>query len=351
MKISKIGLLKMSASVVLIWLVLPINSFSQRRTNDTEVDTRVGELVGKMTLDEKLLLISGIGFETVGIKRLGIPALRMTDGPAGVRTGQATSFPSGIALAATFDPKIVYEVGEAIAQEAKAAGKNVLLGPCVNIQRNPFGGRNFESFGEDPYLAAQMAVGYIKGIQTENVIATVKHYAANNQERDRMTIDVHADERTLHEIYFPAFKAAVQKANVWSVMSSYNRLNGPYTSESKDLLSDLLKDRWGFRGLVMSDWGAVHSTAPTLRNGLDLEMPLGVFLNKVKVKQALAERQITESQIDEMVKSQLRTLIKSGIMDGKTGGAGSVDTAEHRNIALRAAQESIVLLQNKNNAL
>ncbi|MEP6848160.1 MAG: glycoside hydrolase family 3 C-terminal domain-containing protein [Acidobacteriota bacterium] len=351
MKISPIGLLRMLGAAALVGLVLPICSFSQGRSSDTEVDSRVGEIVGKMTLDEKLLLISGIGFETVGIKRLGIPALRMTDGPAGVRTGQATSFPSGIALAATFDPKIVYEVAKAIAQEAKAAGKNVLLGPCVNIQRNPFGGRNFESFGEDPYLAAQMAVGYIEGIQSENVIATVKHYAANNQERDRLTIDVRADERALHEIYFPAFKAAVQKANVWGVMSSYNRLNGPYTSESKDLLADLLKGRWGFRGLVMSDWGAVHSTVPTLKNGLDLEMPLGVFLNKVKVKQALAEKQIAESQIDEMVKSQLRTMIKSGIMDGKTGGPGSVDTAEHRNIALRAAQESIVLLQNKNNAL
>jgi beta-glucosidase len=328
--------------------MMTVNAFAQRASDDEVVDERVRKLLTQMTLEEKLNLIAGTGFDTVEVKRLGIPALHMTDGPAGIREGQATSFPSGIALAATFDPKIIYDVGKAIAQEAKAKGKNVLLGPCVNIQRNPFGGRNFESFGEDPYLAARMAVGYIEGIQSENVIATVKHFAANNQEQDRMSIDVRIDERTLHEIYFPAFKASVQKAKVWSVMSAYNRLNGPFASESEYLLTEILRDRWKFRGLTMSDWGAVHSTIPTIKSGLDLEMPVGLFLNKKMVGQALSEGKIEERQIDQMVGNLLRTLIISGLMDGKTGGPGSIDTPGHRAIAREAARGGIVLLKNQN---
>jgi beta-glucosidase len=332
------------------FLVLTISNFAQTGPGAT-VEARSNDLLGRMTLDEKISLLSGTGFDTVEIKRLGIPALHMTDGPAGVRSGQATSFPSPVALAATFDPKMVYAVAKAIAQEAKAKGKNVLLAPCVNIQRTPFGGRNFESFGEDPFLAARTAVAYIEGVQSENVIATVKHFAANNQEENRMTIDAKVDERALHEIFFPAFKAAVQEANSWAIMSAYNKLNGYYASENQFLLTDVLKNRWHFDGLIMSDWGAVHSTVPTLKNGLDLEMPLGQFLNKTAVKKALDEKQITESDIDRMVRGTLRSMIVSGIMDGHTGGPGSLDTPEHRDIARKAAQESIVLLQNKGNIL
>jgi beta-glucosidase len=335
----------------LIAVFLPAILFGQSEPGKAGVDKRVNELIGKMTLDEKISLLAGVGFDTVEIKRLGIPALRMTDGPAGVRTGQATSFPSPVALAATFDPEMVYAVGKAIAQEAKAKGKNVLLAPCVNIQRTPFGGRNFESFGEDPYLAARMAVGYIKGVQSENVMATVKHFAANNQEVNRMTIDAKVDERSLHEIFFPAFKAAVQEANSWAVMSAYNKLNGYYASENHFLLTDILKNQWQFNGLVMSDWGAVHSTVPTLKHGLDLEMPTDVFLNKSAVRKALEDKQITESDIDSMIHGTLTAMILSGIMDGKGSGPGSLDTPEHRDIALKAARESIVLLQNKLNVL
>ena len=314
MKITNAGALALCRTLPLIAVFLPAILFGQSEPGKAGVDKRVNELIGKMTLDEKISLLAGVGFDTVEIKRLGIPALRMTDGPAGVRTGQATSFPSPVALAATFDPEMVYAVGKAIAQEAKAKGKNVLLAPCVNIQRTPFGGRNFESFGEDPYLAARMAVGYIKGVQSENVIATVKHFAANNQEVNRMTIDAKVDERSLHEIFFPAFKAAVQEADSWAVMSAYNKLNGYYASENHFLLTDILKNQWQFNGLVMSDWGAVHSTVPTLKHGLDLEMPTDVFLNKSAVRKALEDKQIIESDIDSMIHGTLTAMILSGIM-------------------------------------
>jgi len=336
---------------LLIAVFSPAILLGQSKPASAGIEGRVNELIGRMTLDEKISLLAGVGFDTVEIKRLGIPALRMTDGPAGVRTGQSMSFPSPVALAATFDPQMVYGVGKAIAQEAKAKDKNVLLAPCVNIQRTPFGGRNFESFGEDPYLAARMAVGYIKGVQSENVIATVKHFAANNQEVNRMTIDAKVDERALHEIFFPAFKAAVQEADSWAVMSAYNKLNGYYASENHFLLTDILKNQWQFNGLVMSDWGAVHSTVPTLKHGLDLEMPTDVFLNKSAVRKALEDKQITESDIDSMIHGTLTAMILSGIMDGKGSGPGSLDTPEHRDIALKAARESIVLLQNKLNVL
>ncbi len=319
--------------------------------SDGEIEEKVQKLISQLTLDEKISLLAGTGFDTVPIRRLGIPALKMTDGPAGIRSALATSFPSGAALAASFDPQIVYAVGQAIAQEAKAKDKNVLLAPCVNIERVPLWGRNFECFGEDPFLAGQMAVAYIKGVQSENVIATVKHFAANNQEQDRMSIDARVDERALNEIYFPAFRAAIEQAGVWAVMASYNKLNGFYAAENNRLLTQILKKRWGFQGLVMSDWGAVHSTIPTVRNGLDLEMPTGSFFNSGSIKSALDSKAISETQINEMVRRLLRTIVVAGLMSGKPADKGSIDTPEHRKIALAAARSSIVLLQNKNSVL
>ncbi|HEY0458090.1 MAG TPA: glycoside hydrolase family 3 C-terminal domain-containing protein [Pyrinomonadaceae bacterium] len=320
-------------------------------SKNQETEKRIEKLLEELSLDEKISLISGTGFDTVAIPRLGIPSLKMTDGPVGVRQAPATSFPSSIALAASFDTGLIRRVAQAIAEETKAKGKNVLLGPCVNIQRTPFGGRNFESFGEDPYLAAQMAVAYIKGIQSENVIPSVKHFAANNQEINRMTIDARVDERALNEIYFPAFRAAVQEANVWTVMAAYNKLNGFYASENNYLLNEILKKRWNFQGLVMSDWGAVHSTLPTLKNGLDLEMPTGEFLNAPAVKKALAGGEVSETNINEMVRRSLRVMFWAGLMDGKSADNGSIDTPEHRALALEAARGGIVLLQNQREVL
>jgi beta-glucosidase len=313
----------------------------------SNTEARVEELLSRMTLDEKLTLLSGTGFDTAPVPRLNIPALHMTDGPAGVRTGPATSFPAGVALAASFDPGLVEQVGAAIAREAKAQGKNVLLAPCVNIQRAPHAGRNFESFGEDPFLAARIAVAYTRGVQTEGVMASVKHYAANNQERERHTIDVRVDERALHELYFPAFKAAVQEGGAWSVMAAYNKVNGAYASENEYLLNDVLKRRWGFRGLVMSDWGAVKSTVPTLQHGLDLEMPTGVFLNPVEVKKALASGAVTPSQIDDKVRRTLRAMVSLGLLDRAAPAGGASDTPAHRKLTRDAARDSIVLLKDE----
>lgn len=342
--------IEFSLILLLTALVFP-NNFYGQTGNSRQIEEKVEKLVKQLTLDEKILMIAGTGFDTVPIPRLGIPSLKMTDGPAGVRSAPASSFPSGAALAASFDPQIVRAVGRAIAEETKAKGKNVLLAPCVNIVRVPLWGRNFECFGEDPYLSAQMAIAYINGVQSENVVATVKHFAANNQEENRHTIDAIVDERALQEIYLPAFKASVKEANVWAVMSAYNKLNGFYTSESDYLLNRTLKKKWNFQGLVMSDWGAVHSTAPTIKAGLDLEMPTNVFLNPDAVKKALAAGEVKESNIDEMVRRILRTMFLAGIMDGKTEDKGSIDTAEHRRIARDAATAGMVLLKNERQIL
>lgn len=324
---------------------------NQAQITNPQIEIKVENLLKQLTVEEKISLLAGTGFDTVSIPRLGIPALKMTDGPVGIRMAKATSFPSGIAMAATFDKDLIYKVAQAIAQEAKANNFNVLLGPAVNIQRVPHAGRNFETFGEDPYLAAQIAIAYIKGIQAENVIPSVKHFAANNQEEFRHTVDVKVDERTLNEIYFPAFKAAVREAKVWTVMASYNQVNGFYASENDYLLNEILKKRWGFQGLVMSDWGAVHSTVPSIKNGLDLEMPTNIYLNQQTVKKAIADKEITEKQIDEKVRRILRVMFVSGVMDGKSKQNGSLDTPEHRQITRQTATESLVLLKNENKLL
>lgn len=319
--------------------------------SNPQTKNKVENLLKQLTLEEKISMLAGTGFDTVPIPRLGIPALKMTDGPVGIRMAKATSFPSGMAMAATFNRDLIYKVSGAIAQEAKANNFNVLLGPAVNINRVPQAGRNFETFGEDPYLSGQIAVAYINGMQAENVIPSVKHYAANNQEEFRHTVDVIADERTLHEIYFPAFKAAVQEANVWTVMASYNKVNGFYASENDYLLNQILKKRWGFQGVVISDWGATHSTADSIKNGLDLEMPTNIHLNQETVKKALANKEITEKQIDEMVRRLLRVMFVSGVMDGKSKQNGSLDTPEHRQISRQTATESLVLFKNENKLL
>ncbi|MFN3694214.1 MAG: glycoside hydrolase family 3 protein, partial [Ignavibacterium sp.] len=196
--------------------------FSQK-INDIEL--RIDKLLSQMTLEEKIDMLGGTGFETKPIERLGIPSLKMCDGPLGVVRSQATAFPSGILMGATWNPEIIFKLGSALAEEVKAKGRHVVLGPCVNIARLPLGGRNFESFGEDPYLTSRIAVDYIKGVQKENVAATIKHFAVNNQEHERLLVDVQVDERALNEIYFPAFKAAVEEAKVLAVMSAYNKLN------------------------------------------------------------------------------------------------------------------------------
>lgn len=319
---------------------------------NNSVAQRVDDLLSRMTLEEKLSLLGGTGFATKPIERLGIPELKMSDGPLGVRWEKSTAFPAGTAMAASWDTSLIYKVGKSIGEELKGKGRNVILGPCVNIARLPMGGRDFESYGEDPYLASRMAVSYIEGVQSEGVASTVKHFAANNQEYERFFVDVQVDKRALNEIYFPAFKAAVEEAKVFCVMAAYNKINGHYCSENDYLLKTKLKDDWKFDGLVMSDWGAVHSTIPTANGGLDLEMPTGEFLNENTLTDAVKSGLVKEETIDEKVRRILIVMFKLGLFDKKQEADSTlINTPEHRQVAYQAAVEGIVLLKNEKNIL
>ncbi|MGZ3725210.1 MAG: glycoside hydrolase family 3 N-terminal domain-containing protein, partial [Pseudobdellovibrio sp.] len=311
---------------------------------------RTADLLSQMTLDEKLDLLSGdsTGFATKAVPRLGIPSIKMSDGPLGVRIGKATAFPSGILMGATFNPEIIGKVSSSIANEAKANGRNMLLGPCIDISRNPFGGRNFESFGEDPYLTSRMAESYVQGVQKEGVLASTKHFAMNDQEFKRTEINVIADERTMHEVHLPAFQAAVN-AGTATVMASYNKLNGFWAAENPTLLTDILVKQWGFKGWVVSDWGATHSTANALNAGLAVEMPTPQFFTKNLLMQALNSRQVQASVVDDRVSRILFSMFNSGIFDAdpsKYPDRSTIGDEEHRAVALKAAQEGIVLLKN-----
>ncbi len=246
------------------------------------MEEKIKQLIDQMTLEEKVSLCSGAdNWHTRAIERLGIPAIRMTDGPHGVRrpyehdqdNWPASSYPTASAMAASWNVEMIHKVAQSLGEETKSKGCDILLGPAVNIHRAPLCGRNFEYFSEDPYLAGQMAIAYIQGLQSQNVGASIKHYAANNAEFERFTISSDVEERALREIYLPAFEAAVKAADPWTVMCSYNKINGTWASENHTLLTDILKDEWGFQGFVVSDWGAVHNRAKALNAGLDLEMP------------------------------------------------------------------------------
>ncbi len=315
-----------------------------------------------MTLEEKVSLLAGKDFfHTQAVERLGIPSLKFTDGPHGARTLDdadpkrtipATCFPTAVAMAATWNPDLIYRVGVAIGEETRARGCAILLGPCVNIHRSPIGGRNFESYSEDPYLSSQMTVAIIKGIQSTKTGACVKHFALNNSEYQRMTISSEADERTIREIYFPSFEKAVKEADTWSVMCSYNKVNGTHASENHWLLTEILKDEWGFEGLVMSDWYATHSTVPAANAGLDLEMPGPVkYFGEALVK-AVKEGRVDEKLIDDKVRRILGVMIKTGALDGKISTANQEkEFPAHGKLAREVAEEAIVLLKNDNHLL
>jgi beta-glucosidase len=351
------------------------------------VDQRVQDLLGRMTLQEKVANLSGADWmQSVPNERLGIPSIKMADGPLGIRSWAGpsaetkkqgakiqvttTAFPAGIAMGATWDIDLLQSDGQAIGQEVKALGRDMILGPTVNINRTPLWGRNFEGFGEDPYLTARLAVAYIKGVQSEGVIATVKHFAANNQEFERHRINAIIGERALHEIYFPAFKAAVEEAGVWSVMSAYNKVNGVYCAENPFLLKDVLEKEWGFKGFVVSDWGSTYSTVATVNAGMDVEMPGGEpmkhWLQRAKTQAAgngggwlvpekvlpeISAGKISVATIDDNVGRILRAIFVSGEFDKPDVAAGNIDTAEQRAVARKAATESIVLLKNAGDLL
>jgi beta-glucosidase len=327
-------------------------------TND--FDARARALVSKMTLDEKISELHGIVDKehqryVPPVPRLGIPAFHIANGPAGVGPGDehqqlpATALPAPILLASSWDPALAYDYGVVIGLEARAMGDDLLEGPDVNIARVPQNGRTFEAFGEDPYLIAQLSVAEIKGIQSQGEIANVKHYAANNQEWDRMKVSVAVDQRALREIYLPAFEASVKQGHVASVMSAYNKVNGEYCCENNELENVILKQEWGFNGFITSDFGAVHSTVPSAMAGLDLEMPTGKYFGD-KLKAAVESGEVPMSVIDDKLIRRFRTMMAYGLFDNppkRHAVSAEKDGAE----ALRIAEEGMVLLKNDGNLL
>ena len=312
-------------------------------------ESRIEQWLQQMTLEEKISLLGGdaTGFNAPGIERLGIPPIRMSDGPVGVRAGESTAWPVSINMAATWDPALIQRYGEALAEEVLAKGKTCILGPCVGIHRFPLGGRNFESFGEDPWLSSRIAVGYIRGVQSRGVIATVKHFACNDQEWERTNVDAIVDERALREIHLVPFEAAVREAGVWAVMSSYNLINGRHASENRILLTDILKGDWKFPGLVMSDWVSVYSTVDAANAGLDLEMPHPVWFGE-KLLAAVRAGQVSTQTIDDKVRRHLRARLAMGLFDhpAPAPDPSVIQSGAHQALALEIAQKSIVLLKN-----
>jgi beta-glucosidase-like glycosyl hydrolase len=313
------------------------------------VDARLAEL----DLAEKVTLVSGAdAWRTAAIDRVGIPAIKVTDGPNGAR-GDAVSgataacFPVGSALGATWNPALLEEVGRALAEEARSKGAQVLLGPTVNIHRTPLAGRNFECYSEDPFLTAQLAIGFIDGLQEEGIGACIKHFVGNESEFERMSISSVIDERTLREIYLLPFELAVARSRPWSVMGAYNRLNGTYACANRRLLVDILKHEWGFDGLVISDWGAVYDTVGSANGGCDLEMPGPPRFFGPALAAAVDAGDVPLAEVDDKVRRVLRTVARSGRIEHPDEPAErSEDRPEHRTLARRVASESIVLLTN-----
>lgn len=320
------------------------------------VESRIDALIVQMTLEEKVSLLSGANrFSTAAIPRLGIPSLRMADGPNGVRTDDtstATVFPASVALAATWNPDLAREVGQAIGEEAIAKDYQIVLGPAMNIQRVPLGGRNFEYFSEDPVLTGAIAVGWTKGARSTGRLTTPKHFAANNQEHERKRMNAAISERALREIYLPAFHEVITRADPVMVMTAYNKVNGTFASENAWLLRKVLKGEWGFTGAVMSDFGAVHSTAPAVNGGLDLEMPGPPLELGAKLVEAVRRGEVSIATLDGAVRRMVRAVIRSGAMDASgVSHPGSLDTPEHRAVARKAATEAITLLRNEGGVL
>ncbi|UVS64725.1 glycoside hydrolase family 3 C-terminal domain-containing protein [Parabacteroides distasonis] len=336
------------------------------------MEKRIEKLIKKMTLEEKVGLLHGNSkFYVAGVERLGIPEWSLSDGPHGVRAeinrhdwayagwtnDSASYFPTGTAFAAAWNPELAYRRGEVLGEEARWRKKDVLLGPGVNIIRSPLCGRNFEYMSEDPYMNSVLAVAYIKGLQSRDVACSVKHFAVNNQETNRTTVDVECSERALREIYLPAFKAAVQEGGALTVMAAYNKFRGEFCAENNYLVRKILRNEWGFDGVYVTDWGAAHSTVPSMEAGLDLEM--GTLIDKYEdwyyanpLIEAVKSGKVPMSLVDEKVGDVLRVMIKTNVLDPKKRfGPGSMNTKEHQQATYDAAAEAIVLLKNLNNLL
>lgn len=366
--------MKKIIGVIACGLFLNAAAVSSQVTDKEKVqmEKRIEKLIKKMTLEEKVGLLHGNSkFYVAGVERLGIPEWSLSDGPHGVRAeinrhdwayagwtnDSASYFPTGTAFAAAWNPELAYRRGEVLGEEARWRKKDVLLGPGVNIIRSPLCGRNFEYMSEDPYMNSVLAVAYIKGLQSRDVACSVKHFAVNNQETNRTTVDVECSERALREIYLPAFKAAVQEGGALTVMAAYNKFRGGFCAENNYLVRKILRNEWGFDGVYVTDWGAAHSTVPSMEAGLDLEM--GTLIDKYEdwyyanpLIEAVKSGKIPMSLVDEKVGDVLRVMIKTNVLDPKKRfGPGSMNTKEHQQATYDAAAEAIVLLKNQNNLL
>ncbi|MFC9415145.1 glycoside hydrolase family 3 C-terminal domain-containing protein [Bacillus mobilis] len=322
----------------------------------------IKRIISQMTLEEKASLCSGLDFwNTKGIERLGIPSIMVTDGPHGLRKQAegadhlgiynsipSTCFPSAVGLASTWNKELINQVGVALGEECQAENVGVLLGPGANIKRSPLCGRNFEYFSEDPYLSSQMAANHVKGVQSQGVGTSLKHFAANNQEHRRMSVDAIVDERTLREIYLASFEDVIKEAQPWTVMSAYNKINGEYASENTYLLNDILKDEWGFEGFVVSDWGAVNERVASLANGLELEMPSSFGIGEKKIIDAVNGGELSEEKLDQSVERLLNIIFKA--VDNQLENAVYSKEAHHQ-LAREVASESMVMLQNEDSIL
>lgn len=315
------------------------------------------ELIDQMTLEEKAGMCSGLDFwHLKGVERLGIPSVMVSDGPHGLRKQdeaadhlgindsiKAVCFPPAVLSACSFDRELMRTFGDAIGKEAQANDLSVVLGPAVNIKRSPLCGRNFEYYSEDPYLAGETAAAFIEGVQTHHVGTSIKHFAANNQEFNRMSCSSNVDERTLREIYLPAFETAVKKSQPYTVMCSYNKLNGTFASENAWLLTSVLRDEWGFEGYVMSDWGAVNERVAGLKAGLELEMPASGGINDQEIIDAVKDGSLDEAVLDQAVERILKIIFQ--YTDHREEQEFTLE-ADHA-LAKQIAEESMVLLKNE----
>ena len=337
---------------------------------DKEIRQKAGEILEKLTLEEKIGMIHGAQlFQTAGVERLGIPPLVMSDGPMGVRQEFApdawkpvgnsddyvTYLPCNSAIAATWNREIAHEMGSVLGAEARGRGKDVILAPGVNLKRSPLCGRNFEYFSEDPYLTKELASAYIRGVQAWDVAACVKHFAVNNQETQRLWVEVEIDEQVLRELYLPAFYDAVKKGGAYAVMGAYNRLYGEHCCQSDFLLRRILREEWGFDGVVISDWGGVHDTDKAAHSQLDIEMSVtpdfdDYFMAEPLKKKILAG-EIPESTVDEKVLHILMLMLRLHMIGDEPRKSGTYNIPEHRAKMLEAARESVVLLKNENGRL
>src|SRR6056297_1116476 len=321
---------------------------------------KISELIAKMTLEEKASLCSGVGaWHTKAIDRLSIPAIMMSDGPHGLRkviehesgeneTVEAVCFPPAVNLASTWNRDLVRDVGESIGEECQAEDISIILGPAANIKRSPLCGRNFEYFSEDPYLSTELAKSHIKGVQSQGVGTSLKHFVANNQEHMRMSVNEIIDERTLREIYLSSFETAVKEAKPWTIMCSYNKVNGDFCSEHPYLLTQILREEWGFEGFVMSDWGAINERVDGLKSGVELEMPSSDGIGEKKIIQAVKDGSLQVELLDEAVRRILNIVFTA--VDKKKNEKSYVIN-EHHQHAKKTAEESIVLLKNEDEIL